>query len=122
MINKSKIEKKLKRKKKSELVETIIKAKKNKEWLKIAHIISGPTRKQASINLDQIDKETKEGDTILIPGKVLGQGDVSKKIRIVALSFSKSAREKLKERRCEVVSILEEIKVNPKAQGLKVLK
>ena len=110
------------RKTSSEIVETIIAAKKNKAWLKIAHMISGPRRKQASVNLIDIEKETKEGDTVLIAGKVLGSGDVSKKVRVVALYFSEEARKKLKAKKCEVVSVKEEIKVNPKAQGIRVLK
>ena len=120
--SKIKIDKQMSRKTSSELVETIMKAKKNGKWIKIAGMISGPRRKQAGKNLDEIDRETKEGDTVIIPGKVLGQGEVSKKIRVAALYFSKSAREKLKNKKCEIVSIAEEIKVNPKAEGLKVLK
>ena len=112
----------MKRKLNPELVASIMKAKKLEKWLAVAHIISGPRRKKVSVNLDEIDKETKEGDTIVVPGKVLGQGEISKKIRIAALSFSKDAREKLKEKKCEAVSILDEIKINPQARGLKILK
>ena len=122
MISKTKVNRKLARKTSSEIVETIIATKKHKAWLKIAHMISGPRRKQASVNLIDIDKETKEGDTVLIAGKVLGSGDVSKKIRVVALYFSEEARKKLKAKKCEVVSVREEVKVNPKAQGIKILR
>jgi len=121
-ISKTRINRKLERKTSSDLVETIILAKKLKPWLKIAHLISVPRRKQAAVNLKDIEKETKEGDTILVPGKVLGQGEISKKIRIAALYFSESAMKKLKEKKCEQVSIKEEIKVNPKAQGIKVMR
>jgi len=122
MISRTKINKKLERKTNPELVESILKAEKLKPWIPIAHLISYPRRKQISKNLDEIDKEGKEGDTIVVPGKVLGQGNVSKRIRIAAVAFSEQAREKLKAKKCEVVSIKEEIKVNPKAQGLKILK
>lgn len=120
--SKTRINKKLKRKTSSELVETIIAANKLKPWIKISNKISCPRRKQASVNLNKIDKETKEGDTVVIPGKVLGKGNLSKKVRVAALYFSEGARKKLKEKKCEVVSIKEEIKVNPKAQGLKILR
>ena len=120
--SKTRINRKLKRKTSSDLVETIIKAKKLKAWLKIANLISTPRRKQPVVNLQDIDKETKEGDTVLVPGKVLGQGEISKRIRIAALYFSESARKKLKAGKCEQVSIKEEIKVNPKAQGIRVMR
>ena len=112
----------MKRKLNPELVETIIKAKKLEGWIKIAGLLSSPRRNKISVNLDKIDKESKEGDTIVVPGKVLSKGDVSKKIRIAALSFSEKAKGKLKDKKCEIVSILEEIKINPKAKGVKILK
>lgn len=111
----------MKRKTDSELVETIMLAKKLKPWSKIANLISRPRRLQSSVNIQDIDEETAEGDTAVVPGKVLGSGNVSKKIRVVALFFSEQARKKLKDKKCEIVSVKEEIKVNPKAQGLKVM-
>ncbi|MEK6820379.1 MAG: 50S ribosomal protein L18e [Nanoarchaeota archaeon] len=119
---KSKIEKQMKRKTNPEIVASIIKAKKNKKWLEIAGILSSPRRKKISVNIDEIDKNSKEGDTIIVPGKVLGTGDINKKIRVAALSFSLGAEKKLKERKCEIVSIEKEIKLNPEAKGIKILK
>ena len=121
MISKTRIKKRLKRKVDKYIVETVNAAKKNKEWNKLAQIISSSRKKYSSVNLKEIEKETKEGDTVIIMGKVLGLGDVTKKIRICALNFSESAREKLKENKSEVVTILEEINKNPKAQGVKIL-
>ncbi len=115
------IKKKSGRKTNPELVATILAARKSRNWLPIAHKISGPTRKLISINLDQIDKQTSTGDTVVIPGKVLSLGNLSKKVRISALGISASALEKLKLVKAEYVSILEEISKNPKAEGIKVL-
>ena len=74
------------------------------------------------VELQKIDSEAKVGDTVLILGKVLSQGALSKKLVICALSISHAARVKLKESKSEFISIAEEIKKNPKAEGLKVLK
>ncbi|MBU0957417.1 MAG: 50S ribosomal protein L18e [Nanoarchaeota archaeon] len=112
----------MRRKTNVELVGTILSAKKADKWVKISHLISVPTRKQSKINLEEIDKNSQEGETILVPGKVLGVGDVSKKIRVVALKFSESAIKKLKDKKCEIVSVKEEIKVNPLAKGIKIIK
>ena len=120
MVSKTHIKKKTSRKTDLKLVETIKLARKNASWLKLAHILSSPTRLQASINLSQIDTNAKAGDTIVIPGKVLSQGELTKKVRICALSFSQSALEKMKKTKSEAVTILEEIKKNPKADGIKV--
>ena len=122
MMSKTLIGKRVMLKLNPEVVETVLVAKKNDAWFKVAQIISGPKKNQSSLNLKEIEKETKEGDTVVVPGKVLGLGDLSKKIRVCALSFSKSAVEKLKNVKAEQVSLLEEIKKNPKAEGVKILR
>ena len=75
-----------------------------------------------SLNLTEIEKNSKEGDTIVIPGKVLSQGDINKKIKVVALGFSEKAREKLMKSKSDPTSILEEVKKNPEAKGIKILR
>lgn len=104
-----------------ELVETILAAKKNKNWVEVAGLVSAPRKKRAELNLDQINKEAKDGDIIVIPGKVLSQGDLNKKIKLVAFNFSESAREKLLKAKIDIKTIKEEIKENPEAKGIKIL-
>jgi len=94
---------------------------KSKTWHTVAQKLSAATRKHNPINLNKIDKITTTGDTLVILGKVLGGGDVTKKLRLCALSFSGSALDKLKKTRSETVTVLEEITKNPKANGVKVL-
>jgi len=53
---------------------------------------------------------------------VLSKGNITKKLKIVALSFSKASEEKLKKSNCEIVSIEEEIEKNPEAKGVKIIK
>ena len=112
----------MKKKTNSELVKTIFSLKKNQGWLEVAKLVSSATRKQPSINLDELNKKTKEGDTIVFPGKILSVGNLDKKIRVCALGFSERALEKMKEKKAEAVSILEEIKKNPNAKGIIILK
>lgn len=116
------IKKKANRKTNTILAETILAARKQKQWLKIAHILSGATRKYSSVNLNEINSQAKEGDTLLILGKVLSLGNLTKKLRISALSISHSANEKLKASKSKFVSILDEIKENPKMEGVKIIK
>ncbi len=122
MKSKTTIEKQLQRKRKQELVETIIAAKKNNSWLEVAGILAGPRRNRPSINLEQIDKEAKDDVIIVVPGKVLGQGEVSKKFKVVALNFSEKAKEKLLNAKCEVSNVLNEIKKNPQGKNMEIFK
>jgi large subunit ribosomal protein L18e len=122
MKNKTKIEKQLKRKTNSDLVNTIIVAKKKNGWLEIAGILSSPRVKKINVNLDKINEETKEGEIVVVPGKVLSEGELNKKLKIVAFNFSEKAKEKILNAKGEVLNILDEIKKNPEAKGVKIIK
>jgi large subunit ribosomal protein L18e len=121
MKSKTLIEKQLKKKTNSELVETILTAKKNKAWMKTAEILAGPRKNRMNFNLEELDKIVQEGEHVLIIGKVLSQGELNKKIKITALSFSEKAKEKLLKTDSDISTILEEIKKNPEAKGIKIL-
>lgn len=101
-ISKTAIEKKIARKRNPKLREAIIKLKKQGK-LDIASILALPKRKRIVVNINKIDKESKDGDKVIVPGKVLGSGEMSHKISIAAFSFSETAKSKLKE--CNIVGI-----------------
>ena len=121
MKSNTKIEKQMRKKVSTELIKTIIATKKNKAWIRVAEILSGPRKNRANLNLEEIDKNVEEGEIAVIPGKVLSQGSVNKKIKIIALNFSSKAKEKLLKSKCEISSIVEEIKKNPEGKGIKIL-
>mgnify|MGYP001609769502 FL=1 len=122
MKSKTQIEKHMQKKNNPELVETLMNAKKKDKWLEVAGILSGSRRKRINLNLNEINDQAKEKEKILVPGKVLSQGEINKKIKIIALGFSEKAKEKLSKSGCEFSNILAEIKSNPSAEGIKILK
>ena len=122
MKTKTKIDEQLKRKNNSELVDTIIAAKKKKAWLEIAAILSSPRVKKINVNLDKINEKAKDGELIVVPGKVLSEGELNKKVKIIAFSFSEKAKEKILNSHGEILNIMDEIKKNPDAKGVKIIK
>jgi large subunit ribosomal protein L18e len=121
MKSKTKIEFQLKKKTNPDLVETLIKIKKHSKWIEVASLMSGSRRNRIQMNLGKINQEAKEGETIVVPGKVLSQGELDKKLKVVAFSFSENARKKISDSKGEAVLILDEIKKNPDFKGIKVL-
>ena len=91
-------------------------------WKRLAKDLAKPTRQRRIVNIYKINKFARDGETIVVPGKVLSVGECSKKIKVVALSFSEKAREKLLKSKCEVSNILDEIKSNPNAKGIQIIK
>lgn len=121
MKSKTKISFQSKRKRNPELVDTIMNAKKNEKWFRISELLASPRKNKIEKNLDTINKESKDGEIIIVPGKVLSMGELNKKIKIVALDFSDSAKEKILKSGNKLSTILEEIKTNPEAKGVKIL-
>jgi len=117
--SKSKIEKQLIRKSNPLLTETIILAKRNPKWIEVASLLTLPRRKRKNINIEEL--KNCEG-TVVVCGKVLSEGEISKKLKVCALSFSKKAEEKLIKSNCEISTIDEEIKKNREMKGVTVLK
>jgi large subunit ribosomal protein L18e len=122
-ITKTKVKFRVARKTNPAVSETIRLAVKDKSWFPLAQRLSGPTRSFSDYNLSAISmvKEVKDGSIVVVPGKVLGQGQITKKIQISALSFSASAEEKLKKAGVLTSTLLEQVKKNPKATGVILL-
>lgn len=120
MISKTKIDKRLRRKNPN-LAKTIILLKKQKKpiWLIIAKLLSNPKRKSVAVNISKINKLTKENDIVVVPGKILSDGTLEKPLTIVALSYSKKTKEKLK--KAKLITVEKLLKENPKATGVKII-
>lgn len=121
MKSKTKIGKQVSNKRNLELVETVLLAKKHPAWMAVAGALSGPRKNLLNINLGELNEKVKEGESVVVPGKVLSQGELTKKSRIVALNFSGPAKEKLLKEKKELTYIIDEIKKNPSAKGVRIL-
>jgi large subunit ribosomal protein L18e len=91
-----------------------------KLWKRIAVELEKPTRSKRIVNLSKIDKFTKEGDLIVVPGKVLSSGDLTHNVTVSAHAFSDKAKNKISEKG-KALSIRELMKTNPKAKGIRII-
>ncbi|MCF7865882.1 50S ribosomal protein L18e [Candidatus Woesearchaeota archaeon] len=91
-----------------------------KIWKRIAEDLEKPVRQKRIINLYKVDKYSKENDTIIVPGKVLGTGDINHKLTIAAFNFSEDALKKISEKG-NAISIQELMKQNPTGKNIKIL-
>ena len=90
-------------------------------WKRVADDLEKPTRQRRIVNLSSINRHAKENEIIVVPGKVLGSGDLNHKLTIAAYQFSEGALEKLEKAGANVVSLLELSKENPTGKGIKIL-
>ena len=92
-----------------------------KIWRYVAELLDRPRRKRVIVNLSKIDRLTKEGDIVIVPGKVLAGGDLTHSVTIAAYAFSEKAKEKITKAKGRAINILELIKENPKGSNVKII-
>ncbi|MBD3255675.1 MAG: 50S ribosomal protein L18e [Candidatus Lokiarchaeota archaeon] len=97
-----------------------LKKTKKRIWRTLSKKLSGPRQNRLEANLYRINKKTKKDDVIVVPGKVLGIGDLDHKITIACLSASKSARAKIEASGSKFMTIEELLQENPKGNNVKI--
>ncbi|MBS7287617.1 MAG: 50S ribosomal protein L18e [Candidatus Freyarchaeota archaeon] len=102
-------------------LEKKAKAEKANIWLDISERLKKPRRRRVTVNLSRINRCTRDGEVIVVPGKVLGSGFLDHKLCIAALSFSESAIKKTRSAGGECISIKELMKRNPKGSNVKII-
>ena len=90
-------------------------------WRDVAMRLSKSRKNWAQPNLSRVSRHAPEGATILVPGKLLGSGEISSKHTVAAYSVSSSARAKIEAAGGEVVTIHDLMKKNPTGKGVFIL-
>ncbi len=90
-------------------------------WRRVADDLAKPARRQRAVNLSRIERYAKDKDVIVVPGKVLGDGDLTKKVTIAAHTFSASALAKIAKSGSKAYPLAEFMKANPKPKNAKLL-
>ncbi len=89
-------------------------------WKAIALELQASTRNRREVSVADIAKHAKAGETVIVPGKVLSDGDIKIKVTVAAFKFSQSAANKINATG-KAISIEELMKINPKAQKVRIL-
>lgn len=90
-------------------------------WKRLATDLERSARNRRIVNLSRINRFTKDNETIVVPGKVLGSGIMEHKVTIAAFSFSDGAIEKLRKQDCATMSISELMQKKPKPSDVRII-
>jgi len=90
-------------------------------WRILAERLERSKHRRCVVNLSRINRHTSEGDTVAVPGKVLGVGTLDHKVSVAAFSFSGEAKRKIGVAggKCLTFSTLTE--ENPKGANLRII-
>jgi len=90
-------------------------------WREAAERLSKPRSRRTAVNLSVINRYSVEGETILVPGKVLGSGNLDHPVTVAAYTFSEAAKSKILKSGGKTLSIEELIRQNPKGSNVKLM-
>ena len=90
-------------------------------WKRIALDLEKSSRQRRIVNLSRIDRYAKENDVIVVPGKVLGSGNLNHKLTISAYQFSDSAKKKIAKIGANIVPLLELSKEKPDGKKIRII-
>jgi large subunit ribosomal protein L18e len=89
-------------------------------WKRVATDLEAPTKARRLVNVYKIEKYVQDGETIVVPGKVLGTGDLTKKVTVAAFSFSEDAHKKISAKG-KTMTITELMHKNPKGEKVRII-
>lgn len=90
-------------------------------WTDVADRLAAPRRTHAEVNLGRIERYADGERTVVVPGKVLGSGALTKDVRVAAVDFSRSAERKIDAADGTAVRLEHEITENPDGRDVQVI-
>ncbi|MBI5681231.1 MAG: 50S ribosomal protein L18e [Methanobacterium sp.] len=90
-------------------------------WKDVAKRLERSNRRYAEVNISQINRHSSPDETVLVPGKILGSGELNHKVDVVALGFSKKAEEKIAAAGGECLNFSGILDKNPKGSKIRII-
>ena len=89
-------------------------------WLKLRELLESRGPKH-EVNLAKLSKFTERGDIVIVPGKVLGVGNMDHDITLCAFSLSENATRKIIGADGKIFSVKEFVEEYPEGSRVKII-
>jgi large subunit ribosomal protein L18e len=115
------------RKENPELAHTLIELRRAAKahdapiWADVARKLARPRHQVEPVNVAQLERLASANDTIVVPGKLLAQGVLSKPLTVAAFHYSETAREKVHTAGGITLGIHDLIKARPNGTGVRII-
>jgi large subunit ribosomal protein L18e len=90
-------------------------------WRALQDELAGPRANRREINVRRLAEITKADEVVVVPGKVLGTGNLGHKLTVCAFSISKTAAKKIAESGGKVMAFDDLINNHPDGKGLRII-
>jgi len=90
-------------------------------WRAVAELVERPRRSRVVVNVGKLNRVANDGDVVIIPGKLLGGGELKKRVVVAAVGVTPKAWKKVVEAGGEVLTIPELVRRNPRGSSVKIV-
>lgn len=90
-------------------------------WNAVRENLGKVNRKRPEVNLSDIERVAEEGETVVVPGKVLGSGRLTKEVDVAAFKASRSAKEAIRDNG-DFMFIQDLVEENPDGEDVRLVK
>ena len=104
------------------MLERAGKKQKARIWTEASEMLTSTAGTRVEVNLGRISRVVEDGAAVFVPGKVLGNGLLLRKVTVGAFAFSAGARTKIEASGGKALSVEEFLKKYPKGSGVKLVR
>ncbi len=90
-------------------------------WADVAERLEKSTRIIPCVNISKLEKYCEKGDTVIIPGKLLAEGALTKAITVGAFKASAAGKKKVESAGGKVMTIAELMKRNSTGSKVRIM-
>lgn len=90
-------------------------------WKDVAEKLAKPRRRKIEVNISDINRHAKAGETVVVPGVVMAAGELDKDVNVAAWRFTGTAKKKIEKAKGKTLTITELVEKNPKGSKVKIM-
>lgn len=90
-------------------------------WRDVAQRLARRRQHWSEVNLSRVSRTAKEGETVLVPGVLLGSGELTHPVTIATYRASAGARAKVAKAGGTVLGLRDLAASNPKGSGVRIV-
>ena len=90
-------------------------------WRALEEELAGPRANRREINVRRLAEITKADEVVVVPGKVLGTGNLGHKLTVCAFSISETAAKKIVDSGGKVMAFDDLINNYPDGKGVRII-
>ncbi|MGP8071559.1 MAG: 50S ribosomal protein L18e [Thermoplasmata archaeon] len=90
-------------------------------WASVADDLERARHPSRPVSVGHLDRVTSAEETVVVPGKVLSDGEISKRLTVAAFSYSVQAKSKIHAAGGTALSLHDLVRAKPTGSGVRII-